>query len=152
MDKVDAQQVPHGLYVIHWKKSEGGGSSIASVGSDSKGRRWFAPTNWLTVPSFDWKAVDHVELVCSPDCRSDYRPPQKEQPEDVLVAARKIRAGVEDRHAKTKALQDLAAECRRTGQRGTAKLREIESATVIVSLDEAIYELVTAIEKHDGRI
>ena len=37
-------------------------ASIA-VGYDEAGNRWFAPTNWLTVPSFDWKAVDHVRLI-----------------------------------------------------------------------------------------
>lgn len=63
MDKPDAQQVLHGLYVIYWKESAGGGSSLAAVGSDSAGRRWFAATNWISGPSFDWKPVDHVELV-----------------------------------------------------------------------------------------
>lgn len=48
----------HGLYRIYWKS---GGSSIASIGSLSDGTRWYAPTNWITVPSTDWKIVRRIE-------------------------------------------------------------------------------------------
>lgn len=65
MDKVQVGAVDHGLYVIHWKKEHGGGTSLASVGSDAGGRRWFAATNWIEVPSFDWSAVDWLEPVGS---------------------------------------------------------------------------------------
>jgi len=55
------QQVSHGLYLIVWKD---GGSSLASVGSDSAGRRWYAPTNWVNgMPCFDWEAVDHLRVI-----------------------------------------------------------------------------------------
>lgn len=63
MKKKQAQQLGHGLCVIHWKEQHGGGSSMASVGSDTKGRRWFAATNWLVVPCFDWRAVKRVVWV-----------------------------------------------------------------------------------------
>jgi len=57
MTKEEAQGVEHGLYRIHWKD---GGTSLASVGSDASGRRWFAPTNWITVPWFDWCVIHHL--------------------------------------------------------------------------------------------
>lgn len=63
MTKIEANKLDLGLYELRWKESEGGGASLAAVGYDEAGNRWFAPTNWLTVPSFDWKAVDHVRLI-----------------------------------------------------------------------------------------
>lgn len=56
----DYQNLEHGIYRIFWKD---GGHSLASVGSDSHGKRWFAPTNWVTVPWSDWSAVERVELL-----------------------------------------------------------------------------------------
>lgn len=50
----------HGLYELTWKE---GGTSLASVGSDVCGRRWFAPTNWITVPCFNWSLVQSWKLV-----------------------------------------------------------------------------------------
>jgi len=61
MTKEEAQKVPHGLFVIRWK--EDGGESLASVGSNSEGHRWFAPTNWINVPWFDWDDVESVERI-----------------------------------------------------------------------------------------
>lgn len=70
----------------------------------------------------------------------------------VIVAARKIRAGVEDRHAMTTRLQQMAAEARRNPDgESRARSLEIKSVVEVVSLDEAIYELVRAIERYDGR-
>lgn len=48
------QKLNHGLYVLGWKT---GGTSLASVGSNENGSRWFAPTNWIKVPYFDWSEV-----------------------------------------------------------------------------------------------
>lgn len=54
-------ELPHGLYKIFW---EGGGSSLASVGSDESGARWFSPTNWVGgLPSLDWSKVKGVERI-----------------------------------------------------------------------------------------
>ena len=50
----------HGIYRIYWKD---GGSSLASVGSLSNGDRWFAPTNWITVPCVDWRSVKRAERL-----------------------------------------------------------------------------------------
>lgn len=47
-----------GVFRLFWKS---GGFSWASVGSDSSGNLWFAPSNWVTVPSFDWSDVERVE-------------------------------------------------------------------------------------------
>jgi hypothetical protein len=64
----DVQKLPHGLYRVYWK-GEGGGSSLAAVGSDRHGRRWLAPTNWITVESTParnpWRMVEKVELIYS---------------------------------------------------------------------------------------
>ncbi len=56
----------HGVYRIYWKA--GGPSSVASVGSDSKGNQWFAPSNWLFLgkvgpASRDWEGVLKVDLI-----------------------------------------------------------------------------------------
>jgi len=53
------QNLTHGLYTIYWMD---GGASLAAVGSDSAGRRWYAPTNWISGPSFNWAPVKRVEL------------------------------------------------------------------------------------------
>lgn len=67
MTKTDVEKLGHGLFVLHWKKSEGGGTSLASVGSDPAGRRWFAATNWVSGPSFDWYAVRLAVRVPVPE-------------------------------------------------------------------------------------
>ncbi len=46
--------VDNGLYRIWWRE---GGSSLAAVGRDGHGRCWLAPTNWISVPTFDWSKV-----------------------------------------------------------------------------------------------
>ena len=54
-----------GVYRLFWKTDDGadGGYSVASVGCDRAGRKWYAPSNWVTVPWFDWSRVDRVELI-----------------------------------------------------------------------------------------
>lgn len=59
----------HGLYVIFWKS---GGLSVAAVGSDRYGNRWFAPTNWISVPTFDWSLVKSVEMITDQDDMERY--------------------------------------------------------------------------------
>lgn len=54
MTKREARQIGHGLFKLFWKS---GGASLAAVGSDREGNRWFAPTNWIVVPSFKWAMV-----------------------------------------------------------------------------------------------
>lgn len=60
----DPQTIPHGLYNIYWK--DNGGVSLAAVGSDSSGKRWLAPTNWVSGSTFDWSRVSAVERVDVP--------------------------------------------------------------------------------------
>lgn len=60
MTKKEVQSLPHGLYRLEWFE---GGSSLASVGSDAKGRRWFAATNWISGPSFNWRPVKVAWLL-----------------------------------------------------------------------------------------
>src|ERR1700683_198033 len=59
---MNGSNVPPGLYWIHWAS---GGTSLASVGMKEDGQRWYAPTNWISVPSFDWSKVDKVEPLSS---------------------------------------------------------------------------------------
>ncbi len=60
MTKAEVKDVHHGLYRLFWKE---GGSSLAAVGSDRAGRRWYAPENWIEVPSFDWRPVKSVKRL-----------------------------------------------------------------------------------------
>lgn len=63
MTQEEAAELRHGLYLVRWKGD--GGASLASVGSDAGGRRWYAPTNWITVPGFNWALVESVSLMAS---------------------------------------------------------------------------------------
>lgn len=63
MTKKKANELDLGLYKIFWKEKHGGGVSLAAVGYDQAGNRWFAPTNWLEVPSFDWAKVEKAVLL-----------------------------------------------------------------------------------------
>ena len=70
MKKSEVNKLSHGLYKIYWKS---GGFSRASVGSDSSGNRWLAPTNWVTISEKPnrsiWKEVRHAEpLVLRANC------------------------------------------------------------------------------------
>lgn len=40
------EDLTFGVYKIKWKS---GGSSLASVGYDAKGRWWMAPCNWINM-------------------------------------------------------------------------------------------------------
>ena len=60
MKKKDVAELSFGLYRLYWKE---GGSSLASVGQNANGDLWFAPTNWITVPCFDWKSVKRVNKI-----------------------------------------------------------------------------------------
>jgi hypothetical protein len=78
MTKQAVQKLPLGLYRIFWKS---GGSSLAAVGNDYAGKRWFAPVNWIgfkvktyhhgltaqgsTAPDSDWRSVSQVELIAA---------------------------------------------------------------------------------------
>jgi hypothetical protein len=61
MNKKQVSEIQHGLYEIFWKE---GGSSLASVGSDRNGKRWYAPINWIVVPWYDWRCVLRVRQIC----------------------------------------------------------------------------------------
>lgn len=61
MEKVN--KISPGLYEVAWKS---GGMSEAAVGITSNGRRWLAPTNWISI-SYDyrntWRLVESVRRV-----------------------------------------------------------------------------------------
>lgn len=61
---MNSERLSTGVYVLYWKD---GGSSVASVGVNHKGHRWFVPSNWLFSgndgPCFDWWRVDRVEKI-----------------------------------------------------------------------------------------
>ena len=49
--------VPHiGLFRVHWKRKQGGGSSLAAIGMSADGSFWIAPTNWIEPAS--WAKVE----------------------------------------------------------------------------------------------
>ncbi len=48
------------VYRLYWND---GSSSVAAVGQDAAGRYWFAPANWINVPSFDWGGVKALSLI-----------------------------------------------------------------------------------------
>jgi hypothetical protein len=58
-------EMPPGLYRIYWRATDPKYPpySLAAVGMDAKGRAWLAPTNWITVPTFDWSSVDRAERI-----------------------------------------------------------------------------------------
>ena len=60
MTRREVNGLHHGLYTLRWKD---GGKSLASVGSDAAGNRWYAPTNWIVVPGFDWSIVESAEPI-----------------------------------------------------------------------------------------
>jgi len=63
-------KLEHGLYRLRWKD---GDSSLAAVGSDEAGWRWFAPCNWIAHPVSrdgsrilsDWTCVAAAVLIQS---------------------------------------------------------------------------------------
>lgn len=63
MTPMEVKALKHGLYRIYWKEGSGGGASVASVGSNSAGDRWLAPTNWTEVPSYDWSPIERAECL-----------------------------------------------------------------------------------------
>jgi len=84
------QELPHGLYRIIWT---GGSYSLAAVGSDSAGRRWFAPCNWVSgMPCFDWSVVERaIKLYADDDLLDEL---EEISPDAVQVTVRAFnRAG-----------------------------------------------------------
>lgn len=62
MNQRDLKSWPNGLYRIFWRK---GGTSLAAIGTCADGRRWIAPSNWVT-PSADaktWRAVARIGFL-----------------------------------------------------------------------------------------
>lgn len=54
----------HGIYEIYWNN---GGSSIASVGFDQQGYNWYAPCNWVSGSTNEWRSVKAVKLLIPND-------------------------------------------------------------------------------------
>ena len=70
MEKEEVQKLAHGVYRIHWKEIDGGGTSLAAVGSTRSGERWFAPTNWVSSGIDErtlsrWSEVERVEIIAT---------------------------------------------------------------------------------------
>lgn len=57
---LDPKQLKNGLYKLYWGD---GGASEASVGRNAAGDVWYAPTNWITVPSYDWSKIISVAAL-----------------------------------------------------------------------------------------
>lgn len=68
MKKEDRQKLSHGAYKVTWKKSCGGGSSIALIGSSHNGDRWIWCANWSSPFAAETKLLaeelwDNVKTV-----------------------------------------------------------------------------------------
>lgn len=48
-----------GLYEVTWLD---GGKSVAAIGMDSQGKRWFAPTNWVSTGMLE-KHLDQIDCI-----------------------------------------------------------------------------------------
>lgn len=74
MKRKKVKKLPLGLYEMFWKD---GGSSLASVGQDGNGKKWFAPTNWISgIPCFDWgcvKSVVEIPVEWDEDLQPEFR-------------------------------------------------------------------------------
>lgn len=44
---------------------------VAAVGHSISGLAWFAPTNWVTGPYYDWTEVIKVELITTQTMEND---------------------------------------------------------------------------------
>jgi hypothetical protein len=63
MTKEQIQELPLGLYRVHWTESAGGGTSLAAVGQTDNGDRWLAPVNWVfpTAKQDVWASIERME-------------------------------------------------------------------------------------------
>jgi hypothetical protein len=64
MTREQGNALEPGLYILYWQS---GGSSLAAVGQNHYGDTWYTPTNWVGVPSYNWRDVARVERI---DARS----------------------------------------------------------------------------------
>jgi hypothetical protein len=66
MTKKDANKLDHGIYKLYWKDPGLNNEhpfSYAAIGIDRQGKRWYAPINWVAVPSYKWKWVRFAEFL-----------------------------------------------------------------------------------------
>jgi hypothetical protein len=92
MTRNEVRILPLGLYRLFWKV---GGASVASVGYDAAGNRWYAPANWIgSVPCFDWSTVKSAHMIAPALC---YEEPAEDEQEDTLPASRSPEAQEPDK-------------------------------------------------------
>lgn len=63
MSEAELQSCPLGLYKVWWKS---GGSSLAAIGMMSDGKRWIAPTNWVSpgkATTKGWGGIKRIKPV-----------------------------------------------------------------------------------------
>jgi hypothetical protein len=68
MTQEEIAHIPDGVYRLFWNAWPGcnAGQSVAAVGTDSQGKRWFAPANWVTgIPCFEWHKVRAISPICA---------------------------------------------------------------------------------------
>lgn len=76
MTRAQVELLRDGVYVLYWVS---GGLSVAAVGSNEAGDKWFTPTNWITVPSYDWSTVDSADLITTQELERESRHEQQRQ-------------------------------------------------------------------------
>jgi hypothetical protein len=55
-------ETPIGLYRLFWKS---GGSSLAAIGMDNKGKRWVACANWTSPATWDGDVIKIAHDISS---------------------------------------------------------------------------------------
>lgn len=61
MTDEQVSKLVNGIYILWYgERTE---LVVAAVGRSSEGHVWFAPTNWITVPWFDWSNIERAELI-----------------------------------------------------------------------------------------
>ena len=63
MTREEANELKPGVYKLYWQVKPTIDYSLAAVGLNHQGDAWYAPCNWLVVPSYDWHRVKMVELI-----------------------------------------------------------------------------------------
>jgi hypothetical protein len=77
MTNSEVHALKNGIYRLFWEE---GDPAVAAVGRDEEGDVWYAPTNWISVPNFNWSNIQRVELITTQEYERVWSSWQKEKP------------------------------------------------------------------------